>query len=161
MFLCLVRWKVNIFFSFLNLWRTNCEIGWGSTWIWLFICLHKIFLLKRTSLMMRPLLVGNNKKFKLVHYHFKMGVEFWLVFYVFIFMIWTSVVMLCSNIQISSWNLLTFGCGRWDYEFHWAKFVIKSGFNYPSKFWCIMCKLERMLLLCHLCSQISPLWWTK
>jgi hypothetical protein len=32
--------------------------------------------------MMKPLLVGNNKKCKLVHYHLKMGVGLLLVFYV-------------------------------------------------------------------------------
>jgi len=44
------------------------------------------------------------------------------------------MVMLCSNIQFSSLDLLTFGCGGWDYELHWAKFVIKLRFNSPSKF---------------------------
>jgi hypothetical protein len=35
---------------------------------------------------------------------------------------------------ISSWVLLQFGCGGWDFELHLAKSSIKLVFNFPSKF---------------------------
>ncbi len=50
--------------------------------------------------------------------------------------------------------LLTFGCGKWDFELHWAKSNIKLSFNSLSKCLCLVCKFEilnldaLMLLIC-------------
>jgi hypothetical protein len=39
-------------------------------------------------------------------------------------------------------NLLTFGCGGWNFELHLIKFDIKLGFNSPSKCLCLVYSFE-------------------
>ncbi len=127
-------WKIRIFFPLLHSWRMNCTFGRGSILLWLFTCLHKSYLLKRTSFVMKPLLVGKNKKCELV-LPLKNGC--WvlinlLCFSDFVSTIWASIVTCC--VQTSSWDLLTFGCGGWNFELHWAKSIIRLGFNSLSSF---------------------------
>jgi hypothetical protein len=38
--------------------------------------------------------------------------------------------------------LLTFGCGKWDFELHWTKSDIELSFNSLSKCLCLVCKFE-------------------
>ncbi len=86
-------------FSIFAFMINKCAIGWGNIWIQLFTCLQKGSLFKRTFLIMRPLPIGKNKKCELV-LPFKNGcwaLTSFLCLSAFVSMIWTSMVMLCSN----------------------------------------------------------------
>ncbi len=147
-------------FSIFAFMKTKYAIGWGNIWIQLFACLHKSSLLKRTFLIMRPLLVEKNKKYELV-LPFKNGC--WalislLCLSAFVSMIWTSMVMLCSNFIMIFVNIWVWWLGLWiaaDKVYYLIRVQL------PLKVLMCMCKLERTLLLCHLSNHISLLWWTK
>ncbi len=86
-------------FSIFAFMRTKYAIGWGNIWIQLFACLQKNSLFKRIFLIVRPLPIGKNKKCKLV-LPFKNGcwaLTSLLCLSAFVSMIWTTMVMLCSN----------------------------------------------------------------
>jgi hypothetical protein len=37
---------------------------------------------------------------------------------------------------------LAHGCGGWDFELHWATFDMTMGFNFPSKYLCLVLKFD-------------------
>ncbi len=154
----LAWWKMNIFFPLLHSWRTNCAIDWNSIWIRLVTCLHKSSLFNKTSLIKRPLLVGKSKMCKLV-LPLKNGcwalINF-LCFSAFISMIWTNIVMLSSNFIMRFTNSWVWWVGLW---VAFGKVCYQTCNSTPPQSFAVQIKKD--LLLCYLCNQIRPLWWTK